>query len=186
MALTEENINSKINIMHMTPTVLFIIVFATLMLVVAIVNWLNYRRQLSESFVLKATLEQAEKEKKLLKEEITRIQRVGGIGESSVMSLIGEITRIDNNLYHMQEVPGRKQIVKALDRMKATLQAEDYTIVPLLGETYREGMHAIVVFVEDENVAPGSSIITSVQKPQVNRGGRMIQAATITVGQNIQ
>ena len=186
MALTEENINSKINIMHMTSTVLFIIVFATLMMVVAIVNWLNYRRQLSESFGLKATLEQAEKEKKLLKEEITRIQRVGGIGESSVMSLIGEITRIDNNLYHMQEVPGRKQIVKALDRMKATLQAEDYAIVPLLGETYREGMHAIVVFVEDENVAPGSSIITSVQKPQVNRGGRMIQAATITVGQNIQ
>ena len=86
----------------------------------------------------------------------------------------------------MQEVPGRKQIVKALDRMKATLQAEDYAIIPLLGETYREGMHAIVVFVEDENVAPGSSIITSVQKPQVNRGGRMIQAATITVGQNIQ
>ena len=170
----------------MTPIVLFTIVFAAIMFFVAVVNWLNYRRKMSEVFELKAFLEQAEKEKKLLKEEITRIKIVGGIGESSVMSLIGEISRIDNNLYHMQEVPGRKQIVKALDRMKVTLQAEDYTIVPLLGETYREGMHAIVVFVEDENVPPGSSIITSVQKPQVNRGGRMIQAATITVGQNIQ
>ena len=170
----------------MTTELLFTVIFATIMFFVAIVNWLNYRRKVSEVFELKAFLEQAEREKKLLKEEITRIQRVGGIGESSVMSLIGEISRIDNNLYHMQEVPGRKQIIKALDRMKATLQAEDYAIVPLLGETYREGMHAIVVFVEDENVAPGSSIITSVQKPQVNRGGRMIQAATITVGQNIQ
>jgi hypothetical protein len=170
----------------MTTTLSFTIVFAAIMFFVAVVNWLNYRRKMSEVFELKAFLEQAEKEKKLLKEEITRIKIVGGIGESSVMSLIGEISRIDNNLYHMQEVPGRKQIVKALDRMKVTLQAEDYTIVPLLGDTYREGMHAIVVFVEDENVPPGSSIITSVQKPQVNRGGRMIQAATITVGQNIQ
>ena len=179
----------------MTTTLSFTIVFAAIMFFVAVVNWLNYRRKMSEVFELKAFLEQAEKEKKLLKEEITRIARVGGIGESSVMALIGEISRVENNLYHMQkmtdsgqmqEVPGRKQIVKALDRMKVTLQAEDYTIVPLLGETYREGMHAIVVFVEDENVPPGSSIITSVQKPQVNRGGRMIQAATITVGQNIQ
>ena len=68
--------------------------------------------------------------------------------------------------------------------MKATLQAEDYTIVHLLGTDYREGMQAIVVFVEDENVAPGSSVIISVQKPQVNRAGKMIQAPTVTVGQN--
>lgn len=171
----------------------FTIVFAVLMLVVAVVNWVNYRRKLSEVFELKAILEQAEKEKKLLKEEITRIMRVGGISESSVMSLIGEISRIDNNLYHMQEmidcgqmqeVSGRKQISKSIDRMKATLRAEDYTIVSLLGTTYREGMQAIAVFVEDENVSPGSSVIISVQKPQVNRAGRMIQAPTVTVGQN--
>ena len=179
----------------MTTSLLFTIVFAAIMFFVAVVNWVNYRRKLSEVFEMKAILEQAEKEKKLLKEEITRITRVGGIGDSSVMSLIGEISRIENNLYHMKkmidrdqikEVPGYKQISKAIDRMKITLQAEDYAIVPLLGETYREGMHAIVVFVEDENVSPCSSIITSVQKPQVNRGGRMIQAASITVGQNIQ
>ena len=171
----------------------FSIVFAVLMLVIAVVNWVNYRRKLSEVFELKAILEQAEKEKKLLKEEITRIMRVGGISESSVMSLIGEISRIDNNLYHMQEmidcgqmqeVSGRKQISKSIDRMKATLRAEDYTIVSLLGTTYREGMQAIAVFVEDENVSSGSSVIISVQKPQVNRAGKMIQAPTVTVGQN--
>lgn len=170
----------------MTTTLLFAIAFATLMLVVAILNKLGARRLLVEMNGVKAKLEASEKEKKLLKEEITRITRVGGIGDSSVMSLIGEVSRIENNLYHMQEVSGRKQISKAIDRMKATLRAEDYDIVPLLGTDYCEGMHALVVFVEDENVPPGSSIITSVQKPQVNRGGRMIQAASITVGQNIQ
>ncbi len=177
----------------MTTTLSFTIVFAAIMFFVAVVNWLNYRRKMSEVFELKAFLEQAEKEKKLLKEEITRIARVGGIGESSVMALIGEISRVENNLYHMQkmtdsgqmqEVPGRKQISKAIDRMKATLQAEDYTIVPLLGTDYHEGMQAIVAFVEDENVPLGSSVIISVQKPQVNRSGRMIQAPTVTVGQN--
>lgn len=177
----------------MTTTLSFTIVFAAIMFFVAVVNWLNYRRTMSEVFELKAFLEQAEKEKKLLKEEITRITRVGGIGESSVMALIGEISRVENNLYHMQkmtdsgqmqEVPGRKQISKAIDRMKATLQAEDYTIVPLLGTDYHEGMQAIVAFVEDENVPLGSSVIISVQKPQVNRSGRMIQAPTVTVGQN--
>ena len=177
----------------MTTTLSFTIVFAAIMFFVAVVNWLNYRRKMSEVFELKAFLEQAEKEKKLLKEEITRIARVGGIGESSVMALIGEISRVENNLYHMQkmtdsgqmqEVPGRKQISKAIDRMKATLQAEDYTIVPLLGTDYHEGMQAIVAFVEDENVPLGSSVIISVQKPQVNRSGRMIQAPSVTVGEN--
>ena len=171
----------------------FSIVFAAIMFFVAVVNWVNYRRKLSEVFEMKTILEQAEKEKKLLKEEIIRITRVGGIDESSVISLIGEISRIENNLYHMQrlidskqmqEVPGRKQISMAIDYMKDALQAEDYTIVPLLGTTYREGMRGIVVFVEDESVSPNSSIITSVLKPQVNRAGRMIQAPSVTVGQN--
>ena len=177
----------------MTTELLFTIVFATIMLIVTVLNWLNYRSKISEIFELKTILEQAEREKKLLKEEITRITRVGGIGESSVMSLIGEISRIENNLYHMKkmidrdqikEVPGYKQISKAIDRMKITLQAEDYTIVPLLGTVYREGMQAIAVFVEDESLSPGSSIIISVQKPQVNRAGKMIQAPSVTVGEN--
>ena len=177
----------------MNTILTFAIVFAALMLVFAAVNWLNYRRKFSECFELKAILEQAEKEKQFLKEEVTRITKVGGISESSVMSLIGDISRIENNLYYMQkmvereqiqEVPGRKQILKAIDRMKATLRAEDYTIVSLLGTTYRDGMQAIAVFVEDENVSPGSSVIISVQKPQVNRAGKMIQAPSVTVGQN--
>ena len=92
---------------------------------------------------------------------------------------------MENNLYHMQEVPGRKQLVKALDRMKISLQAEDYTVVSLLGTAYKEGMQVNAVFVPNDGLPPGCAVITSVQKPQVNRAGRMIQAASVTVSQNV-
>lgn len=169
----------------MTTTLLFAIAFATLMLVVAIMNKLGARRLLVEMNGVKAKLEDSEKENELLKEKITCITNKGGISEASVLSLIGDVSRIDNNLYHMQDVPGRKQISKALDRMKVTLQAEDYTIVPLIGTSYKEGMLVSAVFVPDESLPFGESVITSVQKPQVNRAGKMIQAASVTVGQNV-
>ena len=136
--------------------------------------------------ILQGKLNEAEKEKALLQEEISHAKKEGGVGESTILALIGEMSRMDNNLYHMQDVPGRKQIVKALERMKVSLQAEDYTIVPLLGTAYKEGMQVNAVFVSDDGLQPGYSVITSVQKPQVNRAGRMIQAASVTVAQNIQ
>ena len=169
----------------MTTTLLFAIAFATLMLVVAVMNKLGARRLLVEMNGVKAKLEESKKENELLKEKITSITKKGGISEASVLSLIGDISRIDNNLYHMQDVPGRKQISKALDRMKVTLQAEDYTIVPLIGTSYKEGMLVSAVFVPDESLPFGESVITSVQKPQVNRAGKMIQAASVIVGQNV-
>lgn len=169
----------------MTATLVFTITFAAIMFVVAVANRLKCHRLLVKLDEMKAAAKESEKEKRLLKEEVTRITRVGGISESTVFSLISEIARIDNNLYHMQDVPGRKQISKALDRMKVALQAEDYTIVPLLGTPYREGMQVSAVFVPDERLPQGESVITSVQKPQVNRAGRMIQAANVTVAQNV-
>ena len=169
----------------MTATLVFTITFAAIMFVVAVANRLKCHRLLVKLDAMKAAAKESEKEKRLLKEEVTRITRDGGISESTVFSLISEIARIDNNLYHMQDVPGRKQISKALDRMKVALQAEDYTIVPLLGTPYREGMQVSAVFVPDERLPQGESVITSVQKPQINRAGRMIQAANVTVAQNV-
>lgn len=169
----------------MTTALVFTIIFAAIMFAIAVINRQNYHRLLDMFNEKEDQLKVSDKEKKLLKEEITRITRVGGISESTVLSLISEIARIDNNLYHMQDVPGRKQISKALDRMKVALQAEDYTIAPLLGATYRDGMQVSAVFVPDERLLQGESVITSVQKPQVNRAGKMIQAASVTVAQNI-
>ena len=115
---------------------------------------------------------------------MTHVADAGGIGESTVLAIAGEIARMENNLYRMEDVPGRKQVSKSLERMKVALQAEGYAVIPLLGTPYREGMQMSVVFVPDESLPFGSSIITSVQKPQVNRNGKMIQAACVTVGQN--
>jgi len=164
----------------------FTIVFATLMLAVAVMNKVSNHRLLGELDDLKSRLKESQKEKKLLREENMNITKKGGVSEETVLSIAGEIARMENNLHHMEEVPGRKQVMKALERMKGAFQAEDYTIVPLLGHPYVDGMNAKAVFVPDESLEEGASVIQSVQKPQVNYRGKMIQAASITVGQNIQ
>ena len=141
---------------------------------------------LSDEFsTLKEQLKKTEEEKSILQEELSCARKPEGVCESTVLALIGEMSRMENNLYHMQEVPGRKQLVKALDRMKISLQAEDYTVVSLLGTAYKEGMQVNAVFVPNDGLPPGCAVITSVQKPQVNRAGRMIQAASVTVSQNV-
>ena len=164
----------------------FTIFFAALMLGVAVKSIMSNRRLLSELDDIKTKLKESEKEKMDLCDEISHIKKTGCVGESTVLSIAGEIARMENNLYHMDDVPGRKQVMKALERMKGALQAEDYTIVPMLGHSYIEGMNAKAVFVPDESLDEGVSVIQSVQKPQVNYRGKMIQAAYITVGQNIQ
>ena len=164
----------------------FTIVFATLMLAVAVMNKVSNHRLLGELDDLKSRLKESQKEKKLLREENMNITKKGGVSEETVLSIAGEIARMENNLHHMEEVPGRKQVMKALERMKGAFQAEDYTIVPLLGHPYVDGMNAKAVFVPDESLEEGATVIQSVQKPQVNYRGKMIQAASITVGQNIQ
>ena len=162
----------------------FTMVFATIMLWIAVRCKRNNRRLLGELKHLKASLVEAENEKNLLKERMTHVADAVGIGESTVLAIAGEIARMENNLYRMEDVPGRKQVSKSLERMKVALQAEGYAVVPLLGNPYKEGMQMSAVFVPDESLPFGSSIITSVQKPQVNRNGKMIQAACVTVGQN--
>lgn len=169
----------------MNTILTFTIVSAAVMMIVAVMNRHKCRQLLSELDDTKGKLNNAEMEMDFLKEQVSVLTQRGGISESTVLALAGDITRIDNNLYHMEDVPGRKQISKALERLKVALQAEGYAIVPLLGVPYREGMQVSAVFVPDENLPLGSSVITSVQKPQVNRHGKMIQAATVTVGQNI-
>ena len=165
-------------------TIIVAIIFAILYLVIALRNKFSNRRLLGEIERLKAQLTEAENEKYALMDKIAKTTNEGGIGESTVLAIAGEIARMENNLYRMADVPGRKQVSKSLERMKVALQAEGYAVVPLLGNPYKEGMQMSAVFVPDESLPFGSSIITSVQKPQVNRNGKMIQAACVTVGQN--
>lgn len=165
-----------------------LILALTLSVAITIVTFVTRRNLMlarNNLRTLQDKLYEAEKEKALLQEEISHAKKAGGVGESTILALIGEMSRIDNNLYHMQDVPGRKQVVKALERMKVYLQAEDYTIVSLLGSAYKEGMQVNAVFVADDGLPVGSSVITSVQKPQVNKAGKMIQAACVIVAQNV-
>lgn len=164
----------------------FTIIIAMLILAVAVMNKLNNHRLHDELENLKSRLKESEDEKAFLREELTHITKRGGVSEETVLAIAGEIARMENNLQHMEEVPGRKQVIKALERMKGAFLAEDYTIVSLLGHPYVEGMNVKAVFVPDESLEEGTSVIQSVQKPQVNYRGKMIQAASITVGQNIQ
>ena len=55
----------------------------------------------------------------------------------------------------------------------------------MLGKAYNDGMKVTANFIEDENLKPGQQIITGIVKPQINFNGVMIQAAQITVSQNI-
>lgn len=165
--------------------VIFAIMSATFIGVILVLNRRN-RRLSNELDAMKSKFVEMEKAKDIQQGSADApVLKSGGVSESTILSIIGDIARIDNNLYHMQDVPGRKQILKALNRIKVSLQAEDYTIVPLLGTAYREGMQLSVGFVPDESLPLGSAIIISVQRPQVNRAGKMIQSASVTVGQNI-
>ena len=55
----------------------------------------------------------------------------------------------------------------------------------MIGKPYNEGMKVIASFVQDEDLNPGEQIISGIVKPQINHNGKMIQAAQVTVSQNI-
>ena len=105
---------------------------------------------------------------------------------SLALKVADEIVRIELNMSRMDaSIKGYKQLAKAVERIKDNFNANGYEIVDMLGKSYNEGMKVIANFVADENLEEGRQIITSITKPQINYNGQMIQAAQITVSQNI-
>ena len=98
---------------------------------------------------------------------------------SLALKVADEVARIDSS------IRGYKQLAKAVSRIKDNFNANGYEIVDMLGKPYNEGMKVIAEFVLDEDLEEGQQIITGITKPQVNYNGQMIQAARITVSQNI-
>ncbi len=162
------------------------LILATLMTIVAAVGWSRCRKLAFDLKQVKHDLDLTINEKENLIKAQTRTKAQGGASERTVLALAGEISRIENNLTYMDDVPGRKQLHKCIERMKTYLQTENYDIVPLIGSKYNEGMMASAVFVHDERIPKGEAKIISVQLPQVNYCGKMIQSAKITVGENIE
>lgn len=162
------------------------LILATLMTIVATVGWSRCRKLAFDLKQVKHDLDLTINEKENLIKAQTGTKAQGGASERTVLALAGEISRIENNLTYMDDVPGRKQLHKCIERMKTYLQTENYDIVPLIGSKYNEGMMASAVFVHDERIPKGEAKIISVQLPQVNYCGKMIQSAKITVGENIE
>ncbi len=110
----------------------------------------------------------------------------GKVDHSLTLKVADEIARIELNMSRMDpSVKGYKQLAKAVERIKDNFKANGYEIVDMLGKPYNDGMKVTANFVADESVEEGKQIITGITKPQVNYNGQMIQAAQITVSQNI-
>ena len=103
-----------------------------------------------------------------------------------IKALADRITFMDVTLFRMDpSVRGHRHLTKSIRQMKDNLLANGYEIVEMLGKPYNEGMRVQANFTEDESLPLGTQTITNVIKPQINYKGKMIQAAQITVSQNI-
>lgn len=111
------------------------------------------------------------------------IAPVQDVDHSLPLKLADEITVIERNISFMDKnVKGIKQLLRSLQKLKDNLSANGYEIPELLGKDFNQGMRLIVVTsVPDENLKEGEEKITKIIKPQVNYGGKMIQAAQVEV-----
>ena len=125
----------------------------------------------------------------LFDRQIANVPKNADHGEpdhSLALKVADEIVRIELNMSRMDSsIKGYKQLAKAVERIKENFKANGYEIVDLLGKPYNEGMKVSANFVVDEDLEEGKQVITGITKPQVNYNGQMIQAAQITVSQNI-
>lgn len=143
--------------------------------------------KINEEIVSKASVEIVEMQK-----IATSIGALSSAGASSdteqqlIKTLADRITFMEMTLYKMDSsVRGHKQLTKSIAQMKDNMLANGYEIVDMLGKPYHEGMKVIANFVENEELELGKQIITGIIKPQINYKGKMIQAAQITVSQNL-
>lgn len=110
----------------------------------------------------------------------------GEMDHSLALKVADEIVRIETNLSRMDSsIKGYKQLSKAVERIRNNFSANGYEISDMLNKPYNAGMKCIADFVPNESLEPGQQIITGIIKPQVLFKGVMIQAAQITVSQNI-
>ncbi len=103
-----------------------------------------------------------------------------------IILLADKITFMEMTLYRMDSsIRGHKQLTRSIRQMKDNLLANGYEIVDMLGKPYHDGMKVTANFIEDNNLGEGQQVISDIIKPQINHNGQMIQAAQITVSQNI-
>lgn len=143
--------------------------------------------KLNEEIIGKASVEISEMQK--IAASIGALSAAGASSDSEqqlIKTLADRITFMEMTLYKMDSsVRGHKQLSKSIAQMKDNMLANGYEIVSMLGMAYHEGMKVTANFIEDEELEQGKQIITGIIKPQINYKGEMIQAAQITVSQNL-
>ena len=140
-------------------------------------------------------VERMDKELEEIRKITEKLQQPTTLGESPqqstpdhelVRALADRITFMEMTLYRMDSsVKGHKHLTRSIKQMKDNLLANGYEIVDMLGKDYVEGMKASPSFNDDDSLERGKRVITGITKPQINYKGQMIQAAQITVSQNI-
>ena len=100
-----------------------------------------------------------------------------------ILKVADEIVRMENNLNFMDEdVKGKKQLEKSIERIRDTYKVNGIEIKEMLGLDYNEGMTVTVQnWIEDKNLTKGEQKITRIIKPQVNIEGKILQTAEIEV-----
>lgn len=122
----------------------------------------------------------------LLKTHLSSTMQANQQDHSLALKVADEIVRIETNLYRMDPATrGYKQLTRSVQRMKDCFMTKGYEISDLLGKPYNEGMKVVANFIIDDTLKEGEAIITGVTKPQIIYNGKMIQAAQITVSQNL-
>lgn len=88
----------------------------------------------------------------------------------------------DTAKYRGAEVTAEEEA--KVKQAKEELKKEGYEVVDMLGKPYHDDMKATANFVTDSSLAPGETKIVGVTKPQINKDGKMMQSAEITVAQS--
>ena len=112
-------------------------------------------------------------------------QETHKLDHSLPLTLGSEIHRMRKRLKTMDESQGTKVLNKRIESLEEKLHDMGYEIVNLEGQPFNDGMTVEAQFIPDENLKEGESIINRVIKPQINYGGKLIQAAEVEVSQGI-
>ena len=166
---------------------LIIIAFSVILILIVYLvlskKWNNDTKKLSkkQKEILEKQIEDSQKLADWLGKETE--QNLGKDPDHSFAKRVAdEIVRITTNLSRMDEsVKGHRQLSASVRKLEQTLNANKYELADLLNKPYDEGMNLQAIFVEDDSIAAGKSIITRIIKPQINYKGKLIQAAQVEV-----
>ena len=108
----------------------------------------------------------------------------GEVDHSFAKRVADEIVRITTNLSRMDaSIKGHRPLSASVRKLEKSLNSNGYDLEVLLNKPYDNGMNLQPVFIVDENLKEGESVITRIIKPQINYKGKLIQAAQVEVSQ---